>query len=141
MAVKADKPRTLANPFTLWMLVLTTVVTGVLSYAVWRFTNARAEAEARVVFEFRVSQIEAAIRTRMQDYEHVLHSMSALFSSGTDVDAARWLNHFNLLRVEEKYPGFQGIGYSPKITRAERARVETQLRAQGAKNQTIRPEG
>ncbi len=141
MADSTDKSRTLAYTFTLWMILITVAVTGILSYTVWRFTNARADAEARVVFEFRVSQVETTIRERMKDYEQALISMSTVFSSGNEVDRARWINHFNLLRIEANFPGFQGIGYASLIKHAERANIEARLRGEGFTNNPVRPEG
>jgi PAS domain S-box-containing protein len=141
MSIANTTTRTVAGRFTLWMVLISIAVTGVLSYTVWRFTNDRAEAEARVVFEFRVSQIESTIRERMQNHEQALISMSMLFTSDTSVDSGRWVNHFKMLRIEEKFPGFQGIGYAPRITQTERVRLESQQRATGVENYTIRPEG
>ncbi len=130
-----------ARRLSIWVLLSALMITGVVTYAVWHFTFSRDEAEARVGFEARANQIDITLRERMRDYEQALLGMSTVFNSGAPLDRARWIAQFEFLRVTENYPGFQGIGYAPWVTSAEKPQHEAALRKQENPDYTIRPEG
>ena len=126
---------------TLWVLLSALAISSIVTYAVWHFATSRDTAEARVSFEARASQVEILIRERMRDYEQALLGMSTIFAAGTPVSNARWLAQFDLLRLTENYPGFQGIGYASRIAGEEKARHEAALRKDEFPNYAVRPEG
>jgi hypothetical protein len=64
---------------SLWVLFTALIITGVVMHMVWNFTSSLDDAEARVGFEIRASQIDIAVRERMRDYEQALLGMSTIF--------------------------------------------------------------
>ena len=54
---------------SLWVLFTALIITGVVMHVVWNFTSSRDDADARVGFEIRASQIDIAVRGHMRDYE------------------------------------------------------------------------
>ena len=125
----------------IWALLAALCISALVSYAVWVFTISRDEAEARVGFEARANQVEILLRERMRDYEQALLGMSTIFAAGTPVNDARWQAQFEMLRLAENYPGFQGIGYAPRITLEEKGRHEAALRKDEYPRYAVRPEG
>ncbi len=141
MSRSPARPSAATQRSILWALPVAVTITALVTYAVWNFTAGRDAAEARVSFEARASQIDILIRERMRDYEQALLSMSTIFAAGTPVNNARWLAQFDLLRLTENYPGFQGIGYAPRLTSEEKNRHEAALRKDEFPNYAVRPEG
>ena len=132
----ADKQR-----MPLWALLTGLLITGVVTHAVWRFTTSRDEAEARIGFEARASQIDITVREHLRGYEQALLGMSTIFTTGAPLTGARWATQFDTLRLGDRYPGFQGIGYAPKVALADKARHEAAMRKDESTQYAIRPEG
>ena len=133
-------PPAATQRFPFWVVLTTMGISALVSYAVWAFTISLDDAEARIGFEARASQVEILLRERMRDYEQALLGMSTIFAAGTPINDARWQAQFDLLRLAENYPGFLGIGYAPRITGDEKPRHEAALRNEYPRY-AVRPEG
>ncbi len=125
----------------IWALLTALIMTGAVTHTVWYFTSSRDDADARVGFEIRASQIDIAVRERMREYEQALLGMSTIFASGVSLDRARWIAQFELLRLAENHPGLENIGYAPRITPEEKPHHEAALRKHEHPDYAILPDG
>jgi signal transduction histidine kinase len=121
-----------------WLLLLMALV---LTIWAWRFANLDAEEDAHERFAFRKMELISAIHTHMDAYEQVLRGALGLFSASEEVNRAEWRAYVQTLRIQQSYPGIQGIGYSRWIPPAEKERYIEQIRAEGFPGFAIRPEG
>ncbi len=96
---------------------------------------------ARGKFNHEVYASRTAITLRMQSYEQILRGGVGLFSASIDINREEWRRYVKSLRIEEAYPGIQGIGYSPLITHADKAVHLAALWKEGFSNYEIRPAG
>jgi diguanylate cyclase (GGDEF)-like protein len=92
-------------------------------------------------FEFRASEIITNINSRMSKYEQILAGASGLFAASSSVERKEFAGYVRTLRIEEKYPGIQGVGFSRLIRPEEKARHVAEVRAEGFPSYDIRPPG
>jgi CHASE1-domain containing sensor protein len=131
---------TAAQRSMVWAWLLLIMCLALTSWA-WRVAKSDAAAEARERFAFRKTEIISAIRTRMAAYEQVLRGALGLLSAAEEVTRAQWRAYVHTLRIEQNYPGIQGIGYSKWIPATEKDAYLAQIRAEGFPGFTIRPDG
>lgn len=77
----------------------------------------------------------------MNHYELVLRGGVALFEASEQVTRGEWRTYVRALRFQNDYPGIQGLGFSRRIPRAEKAAHEAAVRAEGYASYAITPEG
>lgn len=132
-----------ARPFRLGMLAawLTLVASLALTGWAWHLAKADAEQEARSRFDFRVSELKSAVRARMQAYEQVLRGARALFEASDVVTRNEWHAYVKSLRIEESFPGIQGVGFARRIAPAELEAHTAQIRAEGFPDYSVHPAG
>lgn len=92
-------------------------------------------------FDFRVNEIVGNIHARMGKYEQVLEGAAGLFAASTSVERAEFAEYVRALKLGDKYPGIQGVGFSKLILPADKARHIAQVRAEGFPLYSIRPPG
>jgi diguanylate cyclase (GGDEF)-like protein/PAS domain S-box-containing protein/hemerythrin-like metal-binding protein len=124
--------------------------------ATWQlYQNAQQVAwqTLQAQFDFRVRNVSDAIEKRMKTYEQVLRGVDGLFAHADLVQRDEFHDYIARLRLDESYPGFQGIRFSPIVPLAEKERhiaamrkesKERQLagmRQEGVDEYTIHPEG
>lgn len=112
-----------------------------LTTAIWRSmrTDAKQLAEAR--FSFKVREAGAAIKQRLRVYENALLGASGLFAINGNINRVAWRTYVQSLRVEENYPGIQGIGYAAWVPAEEKDDVVADVRRQGFAHFDIWPAG
>ncbi len=98
------------------ILTVSLVLTGV----VWWAVRTQADRLADVRFAAIATDVVASVNKRMRDYEQVLRGGVAFLNAqggdiGDAVTAAQWRTYVASLRVEEEYPGIQGIGLSLRV--------------------------
>lgn len=112
-----------------------------LTYALQDAERKTAQRELHAEFDFRVNEIVANINTRMAKYEQVLEGASGLFAASSSVERNEFAQYVHTLRLNEKYPGIQGVGFSKLIPPAQKAWHIAQVRAEGFPQYDIRPAG
>lgn len=117
----------------LFALLLTAVAVAMT----WNVQLTRAQHQ----FDFRVAEITEKIRARMLSYEQVLRGGVALFAASDDVSRDEWAIYVEALALAETFPGFQGIGYSQRLTASELEAHVAAVRAAGFPKYTVHPEG
>jgi CHASE1-domain containing sensor protein len=111
------------------------------TYSAWDFSRRAADSEAHARFEFRAAQIADAIRGRMGDYEQVLRGGVGLFAASEPVERQGWRIYVEHLRIQEIYPGIQGIGYARRVPAAAKAQHEQTVSADVGSRYAIQPTG
>ena len=120
-----------------WAVLLTALGLTVVS---WRLVSVNTEQGASARFEALSQTIQSRITDRMRDYEQVLRGGVGLFEASESVSAEEWQGYVSDLKLEESYPGIQGIGYAAYLpSEAALARLEEALRAQGYEGFQVTP--
>jgi CHASE1-domain containing sensor protein/two-component sensor histidine kinase len=103
----------------------------------WRI----AELKDRERFEHAIVQTQDAIVGRLDTYVALLQAGSGLFAASSGGVTRDEFAAFNArLRLRERYPGIQGIGFSRYIRPGEAAAVAAEMRAQGFEDFRITPD-
>ena len=124
------------DALTVVVLALALLVT----YKLWEVARQNAQLTLQAAFEFRVREANERIEQRMALYEQVLRATVGLFvATGTVVSREQFRHFVSTLRLEEHYPGIQGIGFSVLIPPQEKARHEAAVRAEGFPDYRITP--
>ncbi|MCB1781007.1 MAG: GGDEF domain-containing protein, partial [Candidatus Competibacteraceae bacterium] len=112
-----------------------------MTYVLWQ--NARQDAMRALEAEFRlwVNKIADRIEYRLDDYVHILRGVVGLFDASEVVTRQEFHHYVEALRLGERYPGIQGIGFSLFIPSGQKTAHIAAIRQEGFPNYTIHPEG
>jgi PAS domain S-box-containing protein len=122
-------------PFAVLLLGLS------LTFLVWNSSTEAARKIQQDKFEFRVNQIVAGISQRLRSYEQVLLGSSGLFAASVSVEREEFRDYIAKLRLEDNFPGIQGVGFSLRIPAMEKQRHLEKIHGEGFPDYTLRPEG
>lgn len=82
-----------------------------LTFGAWHFSKKQAEIRIEQRFDAARDHIVGLIRDRMLKYEDALWAgVAAMESHDGDMTLAEWRVFAENMRIEEKYPGINGIG-------------------------------
>ncbi|MFB2922440.1 MULTISPECIES: CHASE domain-containing protein [Aerosakkonema] len=119
-----------------FVLLLSLALTAIASYYV--AVMARTKDELR--FENAVQRTQNDIQQRLDTYITLLRTGSGLFAASEQVRRDEFRAYVDRLELRRTYPGIQGIGFSVRVSPSEKDGVIADMRKQGVKNFTIRPE-
>ena len=88
-----------------------------------------------------MSNIQADIQVRMTAYEQVLRSAVGFFNASGWVSRSEWHTYVQSLRLQELYPGIQGVGYTVRLSPQEVDSFTSKVRAEGFPTFRVWPEG
>lgn len=130
--------RVLEHPATAWVvLLLSLVLTGLA----WYISDKAARTNAEQRFGFQTEELSSAIRQRMQEYETVLRGGAGLFKVSERVGREAWRQYVANLRLEQNFPGIQGLGFALMMPATEVERHISSVRAEGFPDYTLHPAG
>ena len=92
-------------------------------------------------FDFRVREANSRIERRMMTYEQILRGAEGLFAASISVERDEFRAYVAALRLEQNYPGIQGVGFSLIVPAAGKNEHTAALRKEGFPTYAIRPEG
>jgi len=118
----------LALRYTHVSLPVTLLLTLLATTIAWHAAENALEASTRAHFEFRVTEITDAIRGRITDYAQVLRGGVALHAASESVEWYEWRAYVDTLRLENTYPGIQGIGIVHRVAHAHAGAFVTAMR-------------
>lgn len=101
--------------------------------------NARADLENE--FEFHAEEITRRITARIRSYQQVLLGVRGLMVSSHEVDRDEFRTYVENLRLEENYPGVQGIGFARIVPPDELESHIASVRREGFSTYTVHPPG
>lgn len=112
-----------------------------MTYVGWRVSNGYAERRAEERFAFSANEAADLIEKRMLEYEQVLRGGVGLFNASGEVTRAEWRDYVATLRVEDYFPGIQGIGFARQVAPQDVPAFEQRLRDEGFPDFAISPVG
>jgi len=92
-------------------------------------------------FAYQVREITLRIEQRLAAYEQVLRGVKGLYIASKSVERNAFHDFVASLRLENRFPGIQGVGFSLIIPPQEKARHIEAIRKEGFSNYTLHPEG
>lgn len=111
------------------------------TYLLWRDARQEAERELQTTFDFRVREAALRIRQRMLAYEQVLRGVQGLFAASHKVERSGFREYVAKLRLDEIYPGIQGVDYCPWVPAPNKQRHIETVRGEGLPAYAITPDG
>jgi PAS domain S-box-containing protein len=125
-----------------WLLPLIVLLLGLsMTVMAWREAQLLAHQEMQRDFDYQVRRIATLLQQRMATYEQVLRGAQGFLRGDSSVDRADFAGYVATLRLEESFPGIQGIAVAELIAPA---RLETRvaaMRAEGYPAFSLRPGG
>lgn|GEM_PF-1917294 len=128
-------------PFAQSVSLLVLAVSLLTTYQLWRDASQQTEQLMQADFDYLVAESDRRIEQRMLTYEQVLHGVAGLFAAQKNVTRDEFRAYFEALRLEENYPGIQGIGYAALIPPAMKEKYIAAVRSEGFPEFTITPPG
>ncbi len=118
-------------------LAIGLLLTGFISMRQLQDRNQSADT----LFQLRATDLINTIERRLRDHEQILLGGAGLFDASGDVSRQEWRAYVARLRLNQNYPGIQGVGFSQVIAPAELERHLAAVRNQGFPDYTVRPPG
>ncbi|MEF8727159.1 MAG: CHASE domain-containing protein [Accumulibacter sp.] len=121
-----------------WLvLLLGLAVTGWL----WRSARQDAERALAAEVEFSVDRLADALRRQIDGNVQVLRGVVGLFDASDDVTRQDFRAYVTALRLDERYPGILGVGFSLLVPPGRKAAHTAAMRREGFPEYAIRPDG
>ncbi len=112
------------------------LLTGIATYAAARLFQTRDHLQ----FSNGIQQTEEAIQRRLDIYVDMLVLGSALYGTSQTITPDEFRDYVQSLRLSERYPGIQGIGFSLRLAAAQVEEVVRQMRSGGMTNFQVWPQ-
>jgi PAS domain S-box-containing protein len=119
------------------LLVLT--VSLATTFQVWRSSVEYERRELQARFEFNVREVAVRIEQRMTAYEQILRSAEGFMSHARSVKRNEFRDFVDKLRLNEKYPGIQGVSYTMIVPAKHKAQHIAAVRREGFPTYSIQP--
>lgn len=117
------------------------IIPLVVTLVAWKQLTYHTQDKARTQFENTVLENERAFDYRLDSFEQTLLSGVGLFSGSADVSRAEWRAFADALRVQDRFPGVRGIGFTAFVKPADVGSFLAETRADGAPDFGIHPDG
>lgn len=133
--------RTLLRPRPpLWLWLIALGGTCLSLFAAHQVRQSSAE-EALQRFAFTADRVTARIEERLAAYALVLRGAAGLFEASEEVSRDEWRTFIDKLHATDALGNIQGIGYARRISPAELAAHEAEMRAEGLADYRVHPPG
>ena len=120
---------------------LTLIVSLLITVWAWHLAQVSAEQHAHDRFRFRIDEVKIAIADRLRDYEAVLRGAQGLFNASDEVTREEWRAYVQSLKLDQVYPGIQGIGFARRVSSPEKDAHIRKIRAEGFPGYAVWPRG
>jgi PAS domain S-box-containing protein len=107
----------------------------------WYANKTEALERAKTRFHQEVDRSTAAIHARLEVYEDALYGTRSFFEADPRVSRESFHDYVANLRIRERFPGIQGIGYAVRIPAGQVTQHIEKIRRDGFPKYSIRPEG
>ena len=103
-----------------WYHWLVVGLSLVITLSAWNFTVTEHQRRVDELFERQTSQLVERVEERMEKYEEALWAgVSHLSVLDAETGQRTWPQFAGTLRIEERYPGINGIGIIEEVRRDE----------------------
>lgn len=117
-----------------FVLLLGWCLSGSLFYSFYK--NEKLADQRR--FAEMVSEIQSDIENRMTTYQEALLGGVGLYSASNNVSPEEWRSYLATLRIEERYPGINGVGVVRAIPDKDLPKYKKEIAKLGFKNFAIK---
>ncbi|GEM_PF-570059 len=125
-----------------WRVACLVLIAGLgITYGLRHSVQATNRAEAAAHFQSRIDALVGEIEARLRGYEQVLRGAKALWAASDTVRRDEFHEYANQMRLSERYPGLQSLGYSIALAPAALREHEHGVRAEGYTRYTVHPAG
>lgn len=138
LPARLSRPVLASVPLIAWFTLAATLLITLLA---WRLVSVEVREAAERDFTRQADDLADAVSQRMVAYEQVLHGGVGLFTAAGMPSRAQWRSYVEALRIEDNYPGIQGIGFSLHLHPDELAAHVREVRTEGFPDYDIRPAG
>ena len=115
-----SRPRTSRLASVPYLVLLATLVLTVLgTWYVLRTNRLRDD----LAFRTAAGEAQHLVEIRLNTYIELLRACAALFAASDEVTADEFRSFITPLRLRERYPGIQGIGFARRIAPDDASRV------------------
>ncbi len=128
--------------FLYWGLPWLVLALGLgATHALWRNAHQDAALALEAEFQFWANKVVYNIESRLKSNVQLLRGVVGLFDASESVARPEFRAYVAALRLEERYPGIQGVGFSLFIPSDQKAAHIAAMRQEGFPDYTIRPPG
>jgi PAS domain S-box-containing protein len=121
-----------------WVVLLICLA---VTLAAWYGLLTQARKGAEQQFDLHVRDVIYSIEERLRQHEQILLGGAGLFDASASVSREEWHAYIARLRLKEKYPGIQGVGFG-EIVRLEDLQAHiAATRAEGFPDYVVHPPG
>src|SRR5262245_41550720 len=110
-----------------------------MSFAAWRFTQQRVNAEISGEFHQKTARAVETIDRRIQHNVNLLLGVRGLFSASAHVDREDFQRYLSGFHLEQRYAVVRVLSFSRYLTHAERPAFEKRLRGEISAYAGIKP--
>lgn len=107
----------------------------------WEAARKNAARELQSEFDAEVREVHNRVAERLNDYADILRGAAGLFAASASVQRREFHAYVEQLRLDQAYPGIQGVGFARLIPARDRGRVLAEIRRTGFPQFDIRPVG
>lgn len=108
-----------------------------ITYNLWSNAQLSASKALQSEFDFRVRETSEHIVQRMDTYRQVLRGALGLMHGSIDIGRERFRSYITTLRLDEQYPGIQGIAISEIVPEEKLDEHVLSIRHQGFPDYSI----
>ena len=120
---------------------LTLAVFISLTLAGWSIVQDLEERNENTQFDKVLAEVIRKIEHHFSGYEQVLKGGAGLLLASDSVSRNDWRTYVTALRIDDNYPGIEGIGFAKYIPPSKLAAHIEEVRAEGFPSYKVWPEG
>ncbi|PKM33836.1 MAG: hybrid sensor histidine kinase/response regulator [Gammaproteobacteria bacterium HGW-Gammaproteobacteria-12] len=113
---------------------------GATLLAWYNLRHSQTESATRQ-FELLTEELSQDIVKRMEEQESILLGAAGLLDASEEVSRAEWRTYAQRLRLDERYPGIQGLGFTQMLEAQQWPAFESEIRAEGFPDFRTHPPG
>ncbi len=122
-------------------VILIALICLALTLTGWHIVGSLERESVGERFNARASEVELRIKSRLADYEQVLHATAAFMHASDNVSRGEWRAYAGMLQLGKQFPGIHGLGYAVRLQPDElQAHVEA-VRREGFPDYRVWPPG
>jgi len=127
------------TPLLLALLIF--VLALAATFGLWQAAQQQAEREVQTDFDFQVRQTTRRLEQRMATYEQVMRGTQAFLLGSLEVRRTDLREYIQALRLQEKFPGIQGLAIVQLIPKSDLAAHIASVRKDGLPEYVVHPAG
>ncbi|NWF90335.1 MAG: CHASE domain-containing protein, partial [Ignavibacteriaceae bacterium] len=112
-----------------------------LTFLVWSDARKDDEVDARIGFDYKISETRQTIIKKLFAYEQVLLGGIGLFAASDTVTREEWRIYVENLLITQNFPGIIGIGYSYSFRHSDSLKIVKTMQSEGYTHFKIWPAG